>query len=126
MRTSSKKAKGARLQKWVCEQISALVGLPWGKDEPIASREMGQSGVDVRLVGKARELFPFSIECKNQETWMLPAWIKQARDNEIEGTNWLLVVSKNRFKPVIVMDAEAFFKLYSETTRVRRAKWRNK
>ena len=69
MKSSSAKAKGRRLQQWVCQQIASVTGLPFGKDMTIASREMGQSGTDVRLVGEARDAFPFSIECKNQETW---------------------------------------------------------
>lgn len=77
----------------------------------IASREASQTGTDVRLIGEAKERFPFSVECKYQETWSLPAWIKQARANQSEGTEWLLVVKKNRVDPVVVMDAEVFFKL---------------
>ena len=30
----------------------------WGKDELISTRESGLSGTDVRLVGKAKKLFP--------------------------------------------------------------------
>lgn len=105
------KGKGKTLQNWTCEQISKLLGLPWGVDEYIASRESSQPGTDVRLVGIAQERFPFSVECKNQETWSLHPWIKQAQANQKEGTDWLLVIKKNHSKPIIVMDAEAFFVL---------------
>ncbi len=108
---SSAKAKGRSLQQWACKQISELIDLPWGKDEMIASREASQSGTDVRLVGKAKELFPFSVECKYQETWGVPAWIKQAKDNQEKGTDWLLIARKNRMSPIVIMDAERFFKL---------------
>jgi hypothetical protein len=108
---SSAKAKGRRLQQWVCQQISDFLGIPWGKDELIASREMGQNGVDVRLVGEAKERFPFSVECKAQETWSIPAWIKQAKANQLEGTNWLLVAKRNRMEPVVIIEAETFFQL---------------
>ena len=100
------------MQQWVCRQISALLDLPWGKDTLIASREMGQSGTDVRLLGDAAVRFPFSIECKNQETWSLPTWIEQARRNQAPGTRWLLIVKKNRLAPIAVMDAEEFFSLW--------------
>lgn len=111
---ASAKDKARRIQNWTAQKISELIGLPWGYDEPIAPREMGQSGVDIRLVGEARKLFPWSVECKWQEKWSVLAWIKQAKDNCYEGTNWLLVLRKNRHEPVIVLDAEVFFDLLSK------------
>lgn len=111
MKSRSRKNKGKRLQNWVCERLSQLLGIPWGKDCLIASREMGQTDVDIRLIGRAKELLPFSIECKNQESWSLPKFIEQAKANEEPGRNWLLVLSKNNFKPIVVMDSETFFKL---------------
>jgi len=112
--TASAKAKGRALQQWACQKISELLCIPWGKDEMIASREASQSGTDVRLVGEAKDRFPFSVECKHQEAWNLPAWIKQAKDNQRESTDWLLIVKKNRVDPIIVMDAERFFELLKE------------
>lgn len=112
--TSARKAKGRSLQQWTCQKISDLLGIPWGQDELIASREMGQSGTDIRLIGEAQERFPFSVECKHQEKWNIPAWIRQAQDNQKEGTDWLLVVKKNRAKPIIIMDADRFFDLLQE------------
>ncbi len=114
IKPSSAKAKGRALQQWVCAKISELLKIPWGKDEMIASREMGQPGADVRLVGEARKRFPFSIECKWQESWSVPSWIKQAQANQAEGTDWLLICKKNRMAPVVIMDAERFFELLKE------------
>jgi hypothetical protein len=111
MKTSSAKDKGRRLQQWTCQQISDLLNIPWGKDELIASREASQSGTDVRLIREALERFPFSIECKNQENWNLPSWIKQAKANQIKGTDWLLVIKKNHTEPVVVLEAKTFFEL---------------
>lgn len=109
IKPSSAKAKGRSLQQWVCQKISDLLGIEWGKDELIASREMGQAGTDIRLMGEAQERFRFSVECKNQERWSVLAWIEQAKQNQKEGTDWLLVIRKNRIDPVIVMDANRFF-----------------
>ncbi len=108
---SSAKAKGRSLQQWTCQKISDLLNLPWGKDEMIASREASQSGTDIRLVGEAKQRFPFAVECKWQEAWSVLAWIKQAQENQAEGTDWLLVLKKNRIAPVVVMDAEKFFEM---------------
>lgn len=112
MKSASMKAKGRALQKWVCEKISYVTGFPCGKDSPIESRPMGQAGVDVRLETSVLDLFPFSVECKNQEAWAVPAWIRQAKDNQVIGTNWIVFAKKNRERPVAIMDAEEFFLLY--------------
>ena len=112
--TASAKAKGRELQHWVCQQISDLTGYEWGssgQDKPIESRPMGQHGWDVRLESKVREVFPFSVECKRQETWSVPAWIEQAKENSTPETDWLLVMRRNRTEPVIVMDAVRFFEI---------------
>jgi len=109
---SSRKAKGRRLQSWAAKAISKITKIPWGKDELIAPREMGQTGTDVRLIGEALKKFPFSVECKYQETWALPSWIKQAKENQKEGTCWLLICKKNFGDPIVVIDAEVFFEIY--------------
>lgn len=111
---SSAKAKGRDLQKWVCEKISEITGFPWGKDQPIESRGMGQTGVDVRMESQVRKLFPFSVECKRQESWSVPNWIRQAKDNTIPNTDWLLIMRSNRQSAVVVMDAERFFQTYKQ------------
>lgn len=113
-KSRSRKAKGRRLQQWVAEKISILTGIDCGKDCDIESREMGQAGVDVKLYGVAKDMFPFSIECKNAESWKIHKWIEQAQDNTAPETEWLLVCKRNRRDPVIVMDADAFFKLYEK------------
>jgi len=110
----SAKAKGRRLQNWVAEHISDITGIPWGKDELIEGREMSQKGVDVKLYGKAKDMFPYSIECKSQETWSIPDWIKQTKSNQIEGTDWLLFCKRSREKPIVILDAEVFFELYKK------------
>jgi len=106
---ASKKAKARRLQDWTAKQIAKLLSCDWGKDCVVASREMGQSGTDIRLIGEAQEKFNYSVECKNQETWSLPAWIKQAKANQKENTNWLLVCKRNHHEPIVVLDATVFF-----------------
>ncbi len=108
---ASARSKGRELQKWTCQQISDLLNIPWGKDELIASREASQTGTDVRLIGEAKERFPFSVECKAQETWSVLAWAKQAEANRVKGTDWLLVMKKSRIRPIVAMDAEKFFNL---------------
>ena len=110
----SRKNKGKKLQNYICQRLSDITGIPWGKDELIRSQLMGQGGTDVDLIGRAAELLPYAIECKNQESWSIHQWIDQATSNQKEGTDWLLFCKRNRKKPVVVMDAEGFFKLLED------------
>lgn len=112
IKVSSAKAKGRELQKWVANKISEITGIKCGKDELIESREMGQSGVDIKLIGTVRQLFPFSVECKRCERINLSQFIEQAKANQKENTDWLLVTRRSKEKAVVSIDAEIFFKLY--------------
>ena len=109
------KAKGRNLQQYVCKMVSEITGFEWGSsgdDKPIESRPMGQKGMDIRMESQVRELFPFSVECKFQESWAVHGWIEQAKGNQMKGTDWLLVCKRSRKKPVVIMDADSFFSLY--------------
>lgn len=111
IKTSSAKAKGRNLQQWVCQKISDLTGYEWGADLPISSRPMGQSGTDVRLESQVKLLFPFSVECKCQESWSVHSWVEQAIKNQEKGMQWLLVCKRSRKKPVVIIDADVFFEI---------------
>jgi hypothetical protein len=115
MKTASAKAKSRRLQTWVAKKIGELTLLPVGKDCDIESRPMGQSGADIRLSEKARELFPFTTECKNTEKWELPKAIRQCKANLYPNTDWLIFFDKNDCKdhksPIVVLDAAVFFSI---------------
>lgn len=119
---ASAKAKGRNLQKLVCERISDVTGLPWGKDAPIESRPMGQMGVDVRLDREALKAFPFSVECKFQESWSVPAWIKQAKENQIPNTDWILVAKRSHEDPVVIIAIDTFFRLVAMQPKMQRTK----
>ena len=112
IKVSSAKAKGRELQKWAANEISKITNIKCGKDELIESREMGQSGADVKLIGEAQILFPFSVECKRSERINLSQFIEQAKANQKENTDWLLVTRRSKEKAVVSIDAEIFFKLY--------------
>lgn len=118
MKVSSIKDKGRRLQKWVANKIGQAIGLPVGKDLPIQSREMGQSGADIRLDSQAKRFFPFSVECKNTAKWNMTKAIQQAKENTAPGQHWLVVFKREsrrpdeRIPPVVILDAEVFFDLF--------------
>ena len=67
---ASRKAKGRRLQQAVRQDLIDRLGIDPGD---ILSTGMGQSGCDIYLSPKARERFPFGVECKAQEAIALPA-----------------------------------------------------
>ena len=111
---ASAKGKGRELQDRVCQMVSDLTGIPWGRedDDLIQPRPGAQKGVDIILHGEALEQFPFSVECKSRESWGLPGFIRQARKNQKDGTDWLLVLKRKEFKkPIVVMDETTFFNL---------------
>jgi len=114
MSTASRKAKGRGFQDWVEKQVARITGIESGKDKLIEKREMGQAGTDLKLYGIAKEKFPFSVECKKQESWAVHSWIEQAKSNLEKGTDWLLVCTRNRSDKVVIMDAEAFFTLWEK------------
>jgi len=114
IKVQSAKAKGRNLQKFMCKKISELTGHEWGADCPISSRPMGQSGTDVRLESHVQKLFPYSVECKAQESWSVMAWIEQAKKNQKKDTDWLLVCKRKNLSPVIVIDADKFFELLAQ------------
>jgi len=115
----SAKAKGRKLQQDIGKRFAEITGLKFGKDCLISSREMGQSGTDVRLIGEALEKIPFSIECKRAESWNVHSWIEQAKNNKLPNTDWLLFARRNQHKAVVFMDIETFFKMFEELHNLR-------
>ena len=119
MKAKSAKAKGRKFQQQIAEGIANTHGLTHGKDEDCESRGMGQCGTDVRLSKRAKELFPYSVECKCQERLNFWDAINQARTNVLEDTDWLLVVKRNRETPVAILDWEVFLKLTEDSEYLR-------
>ena len=102
----SRKAKGRRLQNWVRDAL--LCAFPnLKKDEDVCCAIMGESGVDVKLSRFAQGLFPFSIECKNKETWK---GLYDAYDQAISNANLepVVVLKMNKRDPLIVLDFKKF------------------
>lgn len=112
IKVSSAKGKGRNLQMWVCEQISKLLNIPFVQSDDsslIASRPMGQHGLDCILRGEALKRFPYSIECKNSEQLDLVGTINQAKANEAKGTHWLIVHKRKALaKPIVIMEWDTF------------------
>ena len=108
MKTQSAKAKGRKLQQWVRDLILET----WNELEPddVRSTSMGAGGEDLQLSPAARRKFGYSVECKNVEKLNVWGAYEQAAANSGKHEP-LLVMKKNRKKPLVVMDAEAFMEL---------------
>lgn len=112
MNTATRKAKGKRLQKYVCNLILKYYSIL--NDQDVKSIRMGRKGEDVQLSKRAKELVPYSIECKNQEK-MKYLW--DAYEQAVNNSNNLepmVVIKINQKKPLVVIDAEHFFLLQSK------------
>lgn len=116
IKVRSAKNKGMKLQQQTCQMISDASGIPYvqgSDDSPIQSRPSGQHGTDVILDKEARKAFPFSIECKKTESFSLPMVIEQAKANQREGDDWMIIHANSKIKrPVVIMDFEVFLTHY--------------
>ena len=109
----SRKAKGRRLQNCVRDVLlSTCPNLK--KDEDISCAIMGESVIDVKLSRFAQGLFPFSIECKNKETWK---GLYDAYDQAISNANLepVVVLKMNKRDPLIVLDFKKFVAIIKES-----------
>ena len=114
----SAKNKGMRFQKWVCEKIAKLFNVTFNNQDEqceIHSRECGLSGTDIVLRGEIYKKFPFDIETKNTESFNVYKAIAQAQVNTAPGRHWLLFHKKNRSLPIVILDADLFFKILANT-----------
>ncbi len=111
MKTSSAKAKGRKLQQWFANLLVEKLNLD---EEDIESRPMGSQGEDIILGKQSRQIFPYSVECKNQEKVNVWSAYEQAESN-CKGYEPLVVIKKNRKKPLVVIDAEYFVRLHNES-----------
>ena len=116
----SAKNKSVKMQNAIAQMISDLTGIKCGKDELIQGREMGQSGVDVKLIGDAKAAFPFAVEAKDCMQWSIPGWLRQAQSNIGGFDTWLLFCQRTsrlkneKISMKVMMEADYFFKLLKE------------
>ena len=110
MKTQSRKAKGRRLQQQFMQLLVEKLDID---PEDIESRSMGAGGEDLIMSKAARHKFPYSIECKNQES--LNIWKAWEQANGNKGLyEPLVVIKKNGVRPFVVLDAENFLEMIKE------------
>ena len=108
MKTQSAKAKGRKLQQWVRDQIIEQLEV---HPEDIESRSMGAGGEDLIMARAARQMFPFSFECKNVEKLNVWEAYEQAKSNS-KDYEPIVIMKKNQKKPLVVVDADFFISLF--------------
>ena len=111
MKPRSAKNKGKRLQNKVrdliLEKFNSL------ESDDVRSITMGESGEDILLSPAARKLFPFSVECKNQEKLNIWSSLEQAETNS--GNHIPIVIFKrNRSKTFVALEFEKLLELLNE------------
>lgn len=116
MKAQSAKAKGRKLQQWVRDKIIEYFR-EWGvAPEDVKSTSMGAGGEDVTLSPFAREMFPYSVECKSHKSMAIYKYYDQAKSNSGDNEPLLIVKINNR-EPLAVVDADHFFFLTKQHER---------
>lgn len=114
MKTRSKKNKGRRLQNLVAKHFrDHYTSVPGDDRKPsdIKPAIMGEQGKDIKFYGYASDLYPYAIECKNQERVNIWASLEQAEANADQDEVPLLFFKRNGSKVYVAMDMRDFFLL---------------
>lgn len=113
MTVKSAKAKGRRLQQLVRDMI--LDTFPQLElDTDVRSAIMGETGEDIKLSSKARQVFPYSVECKSLKKIAVYNYYDQAAANTPTGCLPLVVLKQDRRKPLVLVDLEKFMELIND------------
>jgi len=110
LKTSSAKAKGRKFQQWVRDLLIESLDI---HPEDIESRSMGAGGEDIMMARAARASFPLSIECKCQQSVNIWKSYEQAKENSGDYEP-IVFLKRNNTKPLVLVDAEYFVKLYKK------------
>ena len=112
MKPRSAKNKGKRLQNTIRDLILEKFDSKLEPDD-VRSITMGDSGEDILLSPAARKVFPFSVECKNQEKLNIWSALEQAEENSGDHSP-LVIFKRNRSKTYAVLEFEELFQLLDE------------
>ena len=112
MKPRSAKNKGKRLQNKIRDLILEKFDSKLEPDD-VRSITMGDSGEDILLSPAARKVFPFSVECKNQEKLNIWSSLEQAESNSGKHTP-LVIFKRNRTKTYAVLEFDKLLELLNE------------
>ena len=106
----SRKAKARKLQNQIRDLILASFPLLPGDVKPAL---MGEQGSDIKLSPRGKELFPFSVECKNDENISIWRTWLQCKTNTEKDTMPLAFMGKNYHETLAILSAADLFRLLS-------------
>ena len=109
MKPQSAKAKGRRWQYEVRDAFIKLAGKLL-RDGDIRSNPMGAHGMDLLLSPAAREIFPYSIECKNVEKLSIWNAIEQAVTHDMRAIP-LVAMKRNNYPGYVAIPMSHFMEL---------------
>ena len=125
IKTSSRKAKGRRLQDSIGKCIARVLGLEFGSDKDVRPAIMGESGSDIRFSPLARSRWDFcNVECKYQESLSIWKALKQAEEHG--DSKPILFFRRNNSKTYAVLEVNDFFDLMEELFEYRKKASSNK
>ena len=106
MKTSSAKAKGRNLQKWVRDKLLEIY--PQLSKDDIRSTSMGAGGEDILFSQLARQWMPYTIECKSRHAISVYSWLEQRQGSDYTP---ICFAKANHKNPIVILYAEDFFQL---------------
>ena len=112
MSARSAKAKGRRLQNLVRDKLR--VAFPKLHEDDIQSQTMGMGGEDIVRSPAAREVIPYSFECKNVERLQFWSAVEQCEANCKDNVSPAIVVKKNRKDPMVAIPLGVFIEMIKE------------
>ena len=109
MKTHSAKAKGRRCAQEVKELLVKNFNIA---AEDIHITSSGVNGPDIQVFGQARNLFPYAVECKNQEKINIWEAYEQAekhlKNPQFLGCKPIVFFKRNRSQLMVCLSAEDF------------------
>lgn len=114
MKTQSAKSKGRKLQQFCRDFLTRLFN--WEEGD-IRSQSMGSSGIDCPMSPRARQDFPFSLECKNTKKFPSIGALQQSYYNKAHNTLPCVVWKphgKNPSESIIYFNFEDFAAFWKE------------
>jgi len=103
---SARKAKGRKLQQIVRDFI--LKVFPTLTSRDVVSCSMGDTGSDVKLSESAFKLFPYDLEAKFHNKFVIYTHFKQRHNPQGER---LLVIKANHEEPLAIITLDHFMEL---------------
>jgi hypothetical protein len=76
---------------------------------------MGAAGEDILFSASAGQGLGISVECKSRDRVAVYGYYEQARQNTPAAREPVVVIKQNRSSPLVVIDAEFFFRLLKES-----------